>query len=202
MNLEIVQPSHVELDTSTITTDRSKDDMRAYMKDIVVNYFKKSGIKVGREQEFELMWKTEVEKVSTEDGVQMPDLSVGSEVRIEPITNSDHQLTSLLEDNISQIEVEDVYNGVSDCKNCEMVFENCETHNKGSLEIEYGTRMVCIEAKCGKPLLQCLNDGPMGTRGAYICKHCKAHECRQMKCVVCHFNQSGNVRATRTRRGT
>ena len=202
MNLEIVQPSHVELDTSTITTERSKDDMRLYMKEIVVNYFKKSGIKVGTAQEFEVMWKTEVEKEETQDVMQMPCLTDASEVRIEPIVNTNHQLTSVFEDNASEIEVEEEYDGVSDCKNCEMVLENCETHNQASLETEYGTRMKCIEAKCGKTLLACLNDGPMGTRGAYVCKNCKAHECRHMRCVVCHFNQSGNIRETRTRRST
>ena len=212
MNLEIVQPTNVEFDASTITTEKSKDELRVYVKEIVVNYYRKSGIKVGTDEEFDVMWKNEVEKEEEVTQTPMPELSVGNQVRFEPVfvqmfrsnnTNPFFLTTTcnkvIMEPTIP-IESEDEYDGVENCGGCEMVLESCTTHNKASLENAFGTRMKCVGVGCGKPLLQCLNAGNHATRGAYVCKNCSNNECRQMKCTTCYFQDDQGGRGTRSSR--
>ena len=210
MDLEIVHATSSNQDASTITMEMSKDNIKSVLMNIVNTHFSNGGGSLDNAEDFIHMWNNEIglEKAGT-------DTAVGQEDDIMPILQQATEITGL-EKNQNEVETnknkkteetiddfdqeEEEYEGHENCGKCELVFNNCSTHNKTSLTNEYGRGMVCIRDGCGKTLLQCLNEGAMNTRGAYICENCNKKECRKVICTVCYHNgHEGRVTRLRSR---
>ena len=219
MQLEIIKGSNAEQETSTITMERSRDEaiLEAFSK-----YFDNGGQSLRSKEDFLHVWKSEIDMVhrlsspkSDSNDIascDMPSLQTSEELGFM-IPGTGHleegMITDMLNNNQYDNAKEETkhddelgtYEGDEDCGECELVFNNCSTHNHLSIMKEFGPEMKCVGNGCGKTLLQCLNEGQCATRGAYVCKKCADHECRQMKCTFCYFkgDDSGSDRKSRRR---
>ena len=218
MDFNIINDMTINQDTSTITMERSHDDMKSFVLDIIARHFRNGGSSVKNTDDFKSLWNQEVEgkrmindiaTVSLQDDNTMPDLSQGGEIplTLQDIIQSDNSSAEEYSQNTNTSRFdtsinEDKYVGELKCGNCEMIQNVCSTHNEMSLTREFGPHMSCVGVGCKKTLLQCLNEGKIGARGAYICKNCKTKECRRMMCTVCYHLGKGKEEQGRARRSS
>ena len=140
-----------------------------------------------RRMEKEVAAEESGDRISTEHNGEL-------EAERENEDNRNIEVTSDMEDEFEE------YDGDDNCGKCELIFNNCSTHNQSSLLKEYGPGMKCVGTGCTKTLFECLNQVPMTVRGAFVCKHCSDRRCRQMKCTGCNFREESNGGSRRSRR--
>ena len=222
MNMEIIRRNCIDQETSTITMEKSKDDVKLLILDVFTKYFDNGGKTLGSKEDFFQVWNTEVE-VDENNSTEMTDMVVFANTNMPslPLQDESSQVTMTTSENYGTLpqathsiatidddeqgkecdtEVE-VYEGTEECGNCELVQYDCATHNGLSILKQFGPGMKCIGKGCSKTLLQCLNEGQSETRGAFVCKRCQERSCRQMKCKFCYFQgqDSDNKRTSRKR---
>ena len=206
MNLEIVHATTADQETSTITMDLSKDSIKSFLMDVVTTHFRNGGGSLNNPNDFVQLLKnnntgighgdiddTERENDTGFGETNMPGLHEGLQVLLGEENVDNDMIVRGKEDD----SYEEVYDGDDDCGQCRLVFNDCPTHNAMSLDKEFGPGMRCVGNTCRKTLIQCLNEGTMNTRGAYICKNCNKRECRRMMCNICYHDENSNERITR-----
>ena len=207
MHLEINNETS-EQEASTLTMERSKDDIKAFMMEVLGNYFTSGGCGLNSTKDFETLWKNEVERIRDsqeqvlfhQETEEMPSLQDATGFPTLDESEIGYDIDEDRVNMISEEEEEEEYTGEMNCGECDLLLDTCQTHNGESLKRAFGPDMKCVGKGCKKTLLQCFNEGSMTMRGAYICGNCKKQECRQMKCTVCYFKENEKTNETRRRR--